>query len=754
MIHSSGDHGVGSPAIVLEPKLRAPSPRPEQLVRPRVLELLVEAPERKLTLISAPAGYGKTTLATQWRQVEQADMPFAWVSLDEQDNDPVRLWRHIVEALRRVAPTEYFGADVLAGMSAVGQRLATVKLPVLINELADSPRRMILVLDDYQLITESDCHELLAFFVEHLPENVHVVLSTRSDPPLPLGRMRAGGEINEIRAEQLAFSEGEATRLLNESMGLGLELRDILLLWERTEGWPAALYLAALSLQMRADRHAFIKSFTGSSGYIVDLLSQEALAGLEEQTRDFLLKTSVLRRMTGPLCDAVADRDGSGMLLRDLARSNLFVVPLDDQGDWYRYHHLFSDMLFYKLKNSQPELVPVLHSRARAWLEGEGLLDPAIRHAVAGEDYERAVALISRHWFRYMAAGQTATIERWLEALPLEMISRNAALALARAWLSAQYGRRKETEHFLTLAESRTGKEPHSDGATSVEVGAALLRAIFGYGGIQSSVEAARRAAALEPEQTLPLTALVRYALGVSSYRSGEVLRSRKPLEDALALIGSDQPVLRIAALFALSSVAVDEMSLEEAESLAREACALVERFRLRGIPQATLAPIALGRALAEQGKLHEARFELESGLSERRRFPGLSPWPSFLGLLALSRVRSARGDRTEAKEVLAEARAVLKDSPEAAMFHERLERQERKLRARNPQEGVLNEELTGRELDVVGLLDSELSTRQMGQRLYLAPSTVRTHIKSIYRKLGVSSRTDAVEEARARGLI
>lgn len=751
MIHTSGDPGVASPAIVLEPKLRAPSLRSEQLVRPRVLELLEEAPERKITLISAPVGYGKTTLVTQWRQAQEADVPFAWVSLDEQDNDPVRLWRHIVEALRRVVPTEGFGADVLARMSAAGQRLVTINLPVLINELADSPHRVILVLDDYQLVTENDCHELLVFFVDHLPENVHLVISTRSDPPLPLGRLRARGEMNEIRVEQLAFSEEDAACLLNEKMWLGLEPGDILLLLDRTEGWPAGLYLAALSLQKREERHAFIESFGGSSRYIVDLLGEEVLAGLDEQTREFLLRTSVLRRMTGPLCDAVADTEGSGMLLRELARSNLFVVPLDGQGEWYRYHHLFSDLLLYELRSSRPELAPVLHGRARVWLEGAGFLDPAIRHAIAGGDYECAVALITRHWFGYMSAGQTANIEQWLEALPQDLITRDAALALVKAWTSALYGRREETERFLALAESNPGEGPLPDGATPVAVGAALVRVLFGYGGVQSSVEVARRAAALEPS---PRTVLVRYALGLGLYYSGEVSRSRKPLEEALALIKADQPVLRIAVLFALSSVAVDEGRLDEAESLAREACALVDGFRLRGIPQATLAPIALGRALAELGKVDEARSELEGGLSERRMFPGLNPWPGFLGLLALARVRSARGDRAGAREVLAEARSTLDDFPDAAMFHERLERQERKLRTRNPREGAFSEELTGRELDVVGLLDGELSTRQMGQRLYLAPSTVRTHIKSIYRKLGASSRREAVEVARTRGLI
>jgi LuxR family transcriptional regulator, maltose regulon positive regulatory protein len=294
-----------------------------------LLTLLGESSDHKATLISAPAGYGKTTLLAQWGQAEEADLSFAWVSLDEQDNDPVRLWRHIVEALRQAVPEEDFGADVLVGMGAAGQKLVEAPLPMLINELAELPYQVVVVLDDYQVLTEGDSHESVAFFIEHFPENVHLVISSRTYPPLPLGRLRARGELNEIRAEQLAFSEEEATRLLNEKMGLDIGTDDLSVLFERTEGWPAAIYLAYLSLHQREDKHAFIASFGGSNDYIVDLLIEDVLAGLSEEVRAFLLMTSVLRRMTGSVCDAVVGRESSGKLLRELARSNLFVVPLD-----------------------------------------------------------------------------------------------------------------------------------------------------------------------------------------------------------------------------------------------------------------------------------------------------------------------------------------------------------------------------------------------------------------------------------------
>src|SRR5215207_7472200 len=269
-------------------------PRPEQLDRPRLLELLGESLHRKLTLISAPAGYGKTTLLAQWREADKDSLLFAWVSLDEQDNDPVRLGRHILEALRQAAPEEDFGTDVLVGMSVARQRFIETSGPMLINELAELSQRVVLGLDDYHCITKDDSHESVAFFAEHLPENVHLVLASRSDPPLPLGRLRARGEMNEIRDEQLAFSEEEAAYLLNETMGLDIGSDDLGLLLERTEGWPAGLYLASLSLQKREDKHSFIESFGGSNRYIVDLLGEEVLAGLSEEVREFLLKTSIL----------------------------------------------------------------------------------------------------------------------------------------------------------------------------------------------------------------------------------------------------------------------------------------------------------------------------------------------------------------------------------------------------------------------------------------------------------------------------
>jgi LuxR family transcriptional regulator, maltose regulon positive regulatory protein len=719
-----------------------------------LLNQLDAGPARKLTLIGAPAGYGKTTLLNQWRRAEESNRPFAWVSLDKQDNDPIRLWRHIVEALHRVTPGERVGADALAGPGIVATDLVETTFPMLINDLAELPCRVVLVLDDYHLITNGECHETVGFFIEHLPEKIHLVISTRSDPPLGLGRLRARGEVNELRIEQLAFSEEETTSLLGERLGLRIGRADIDELLERTEGWPAGIYLAALSMRGR-DPHAFVSSLRGRSRYIVDLLAEEVLATLSEEERRFMVRTSVLERISGSLCDEVLEMEGSGKLLRELAHSNLLVVPLDDGGEWYRYHRLFADFLLYELKNTDPKLVPVLHGQASVWFEREGQLDKAIEHATAAEEYERAGQLIARHWFGYVVTGHTATLQGWLNALPEDFVGRAAPLSIVEAWICALQGQREETERFLMLAEDSQYQGDLPDGTPSVEAGVTLVRGFFGYGGVEAWVDAAEQATRLENGRISPRRALACIGLGMGRYSSGDTAGARGLLEEGIRLTRSDQPVLRIAMLSFLSFAVLDEGHPKDAEALAREACALVDAFKLHAIPQAGLATIALGRVLAKRGNLAEAQTELENGLSARRKLPAMSPWPTLVGLLALAQVLIARGDRSEARAVLAEARAIVELYPDAGIFPDLLERQERKLRNTRPgRTGSMDGQLTERELEVLQLLDGDLPVSELGKLLYVSPSTIRSHVKSIYRKLGASSRKEAVEQGYTRKLI
>jgi LuxR family transcriptional regulator, maltose regulon positive regulatory protein len=755
MLEMSGSQASDSSSpMVIGTKLRVPSPRREQMLRPRLMELLDEGLDGKVTLISAPAGYGKTTVLSQLLASEEKNGSFAWVSLDEQDNDPIRMWRHIVEALALAMPGKEFGGSVVAALSVTGARVVDTVVSMLVNQLGEVPQKVSLVLDDYQFATNDECRESMDFFVEHLPDNVHLVLATRSDPPLHLGRLRARGALSEIRTEQLAFTEEETAYLLNEKMGLDIGPDDLAVLLDRTEGWPAGMYLAVLSMKGKEDAHGFIRSFGGSNRYILDLLGEEVLAGLPEAERAFMLETSVLSKMTGSLCDEVVGGEGSGELLDELARSNLFVVALDEYGGWYRYHHLFSDLLLYELKRSRPDLMPVLHGRASAWFEEEGLFEDAIRHALASSDYERAGKLLARHWFRYAVTGQLASLERWLEALPDDLTIRDAPLVLVKAWMCAIYGRREESERLLRLAESLPYAGRLPDGSAAVESETTVIRATFGYGSVKSMVATASRSAELATEQDSPWRMpLVKMALGQSSYLSGDISTARKSLDEALAMVTVDQPLWRIGALYLLSVVATDEGRLDEAESLAREARSLVETYIPHGSRETSAVYIALGRVFAERGKLDEAQTELERGLSASSS-QDVNPWTTLLGLLSLARVREARGDRAGARMLLDEARDVVEAYPDAGIFPELLERQEHELGQRRQRETALTEVLTDRELAVLRLFDGDDTYRQIGQSLYVSVNTVKTHVRSIFRKLGVSSRDEALERARKRALI
>src|SRR5215218_8749083 len=369
-------------------KLAAPAPRAGLIPRTDLQALLQTGLGAKLCLLDAPAGAGKTTLLAQWRATAGGGGRVAWVSLDEGDNDSTRFWTYVVEALRTVEPD--MGADALDALRHPSADLHRAVLPGLLNELSAAGSPLFLVLDDYHLITSQACHQALAFFLDHLPAGVHLVLSGRTDPPLPLSRMRVSGDMAEIRVGDLQFTGEEALELLNGAMGLQLAADDVERLVERTEGWAAGLYLAGLSLRGRQDPSAFIAAFHGENRHIADYLGEEVLARQPDAIRTFLLHTSILERLSGPLCDAVLETQGSARLLQELEHSNLFLVPLDDRRQWYRYHHLFAQLLRLELGASEPAQLPLLHQRAAAWHRQAGNLDEAIGHASAAGDFTQA----------------------------------------------------------------------------------------------------------------------------------------------------------------------------------------------------------------------------------------------------------------------------------------------------------------------------------------------------------------------------
>ncbi len=458
---------VPEPAV-LATKLHAPRQR-AVVDRPRLQARVVSGQLPALVLVSAPAGFGKTTLVADWFVNSRPDRwHTAWLSLDPTDDDPTAFWAGVVAALRTVAPGA--GADARSLLQAA-QPVETV-VRSLLNDLEAlaSPtgpgHETILVLDDYHVIESAEIHAGVAFLVDHLAPNVHLVLAGRADPPLPLARLRAGGELLEIRAADLRFTAAEAAAYLNEVMGLTLDESDVAALEARTEGWIAALQLAALSMQGRDDPAAFVAGFAGDDRFVVDYLAEEVLERQPPDVRRFLLHTAVLPRLSGPLCDAVTGTAGGRATLERLERANLFLVPLDDRRRWYRYHHLFADVLRARLLDEEPELLDTLHQRAAAWFEADGELPEAINHALAGHDTERAARLIELAVPALFRSRQELTARRWLTALPAELFADRPVLAIEAVGAVMVSGELTGVEHLLA------GIEPW------LEPGADLTRAV------------------------------------------------------------------------------------------------------------------------------------------------------------------------------------------------------------------------------------------------------------------------------------
>jgi LuxR family maltose regulon positive regulatory protein len=742
-------------------KLMAPAPRAGLLSRAGLQSLLQVGLEGKLCLVDAPAGSGKTTLLAQWRAAAGGDR-VAWVSLDEGDNDPARFWRYLVEAVRLVEPG--LGAGARAALGRQTADLYRAVLPELLNELSRVRSPLFLVLDDYHLVTNPTCHQTLTFFLDRLPASVHVALSGRTDPPLPLARMRARGELAEIRVAELQFTDEEALALLNGAMGLQLTAADVERLAERTEGWAAGLYLAGLSVRGREDASAFIAAFSGDNRHIADYLGAEVLARQPETIRRFLLRTSILERLSGPLCDAVLEAEGSAGLLAELERSNLFLVPLDNRRRWYRYHHLFAQLLRLELGHRDAKLIPTLHRRAAAWHRQAGNLDEAVHHASAAGDFDQAAALIARHWLTYWRQGQRATVARWLDGLPEEAIMANPPLAYVTAWIRGYSGASKQRMEAWLAVVGRDGSEGSlpdgvssegslPDGVSSLAFGANLARASLVFDDLGRSVAAGRQALELAGPDSEQFWWMAQSALGHALYLSGQAAEARPDLEELVARVpAAAQPVAVVLALAVLSLLAGDQGDDDIALAMARRAAATADMQGLSAEPMCGIAYAALGRAMARQGELTQAEAQLERAL-EPVGIESMVMQRAF-ALLLLAPVRRSRGDLAAARALVGQARELIERSTDPGMLASLLERTERALASAPHRRAEAAAPLSERELVVLRLLPTELSTQEIGRELSVSVHTVRSQVQAIYRKLQASTRAEAVEQARKLGLL
>jgi LuxR family maltose regulon positive regulatory protein len=742
--------GSRGPDIVWA-KLWPPATRAGLLPRASLRAQLQVGLEGKLCLVEAPAGFGKTTLLSQWRAVVGAGR-VAWVSLDQGDNDPTRFWACVVEALRTVEPG--VGASALAALARPSADLYRAVLPGLLNELSSPGLPLFLVLDDYHLITNPTCHQTLTFFLDHLPADAHVALAGRSDPPLPLARMRARGELAEIRVADLQFTNQESSELLNGSMGLRLGAEDVERLAERTEGWAAGLYLAGLSLRGRQDPSAFIASFKADNRHVADYLTAEVLAREPDTIRRFLLCTSILERLSGPLCDAVLEAHGSAGLLAELERSNLFLVPLDDRREWYRYHHLFAQLLRLELASREPALLPDLHQRAAAWHLQAGNLDEAIGHASAAGQCTEVAGLVARHWLTYWRRGLRATVARWLDGLPEEAIVADPAVAYVAAWIRGHSGASKEqTEAWLAVVGRDGNGGTLPDGVSSLAFGANLTRAALVFDDVGRSVAAGRRALELAGPESLQFRWMALSALGHAQYLAGQAAEARPQLEELVRRVPADeQPVAVVLALAVLSLLAGDQDDDHTAMALARRAAATADTHGLSAEPICGIAYLALGRALARQGELTEAEAQLERAL-EPVGIDSMLLQRAF-ALLLRAPVRQGRGDLPGAQALVDQARELIEGFADPGSLAALLEQTDQALAAPPRRRAHPAAPLTERELVVLRLLPTPLSTRAIGHELSVSVTTVRSQVQAIYRKLQASTRAEAVAQARELGLL
>ena len=668
-----------SEQVLLVTKLARPSVGADLVPRPRLVSQLQLGIQRPLTLIAAPAGFGKTTLLSTW--LEHAPLRSAWVSLEHDDDDLTRFWSYVFTALERAHPGSGESALALLQGSTL-QQLPPIEtvLTVWINGLAALSNEVVLILDDYHLITAPPIHRSVTYLVDHLPHQLHLVMATRADPPLPLARLRTRGHLTEIRAADLRFTSKETSAFLTRTLGLNISGEGIAALEARTEGWIAGLQLAGLSMQGRQDIPAFLKAFTGNQRYIIDYLIEEVLARQPEHVQTFLLQTAILERLQGSLCEAVIGEHGgeasgevSGQaMLEQLEQANLFLVPLDDERRWYRYHQLFAEALRHRLQRKHPALVPELHRRASAWYEQQGLTHDAVHHALAASDFAQAARLIEQTAELTAKRGELATLRAWLEALPDELLRSRVELCLWQGWLLALSGQFDAAERLLQDLERTLGttSSPLTSTISSVKPQrldedrrlveyfgrVAAIRAFIAFrrGNAQRTIDLALQALEQLPEDQAA-RGLVAWYLGIAYLWSGELAAGAASLAESRAISqAAGNSYAAFMATFELAQMQARQGYLHQADQSYQQALELVAE---RGGREASIGPIYVGRGelQREWNDLDTAAHSLQEGIAHCQQTGNASIM--LLGHITLARVKQAQGDAAGADMLIQKIR-------------------------------------------------------------------------------------------------
>jgi LuxR family transcriptional regulator, maltose regulon positive regulatory protein len=662
---------AGGPGGLLATKLYLPRALPGFVARPRLLERLEEGLARGLVLVCAPAGFGKTTLLADWAWAGR--WPVAWLSLDEGDNDPVRFWRHLVAALDRARPGIADRVVGLLGPPAPPSFEGLVT--ALINQLAAQAEQdqVLLVLDDYHLIDAQAVHASLEFLLQHRPPGLRPVLASRSDPPLPLARLRARGQLAELRAAELRFTAEEAAAVLGEAVGSDLPLPDaaVVALAARTEGWAAGIQLAALSLREQRDVAGFVATFSGSHRYVLDYLAEEVLDRQPEHIASFLLETSVLARLSGPLCDAVTGRTDGQALLERVERANLFLVPLDEVRGWWRYHQLFADLLQARLRQGRPERVRELHRSAAGWCERHGLVEDAVRYALAAGDAVWAARLVERHADALFLGSEGATLRRWLAALPGELADARPRLLLVRALQNLVSGRVEAVEGLLDAAEHAWNAgavdaefEPSVGRAASLIVNVpatvALGRAYLAElrGDADHTVAFARRALAEAGEGERMVESHAGGYLAMADWLGGRLEEAERGLSSSIAgWRAAGERYLAVRGCHQLGQMQRAQGRLDAALATYRAALEIAAAPGRPGLPTAGVAYVGMAEVAYQRDDLDTALEHVTQGIALCRQLA--HPQPLAIGLATLAWIRQVAGDPAGALEAMGEAAQV-----------------------------------------------------------------------------------------------
>ncbi len=648
---------------LLRTKFYVPAVRSNQVSRPRLIDLLNEGIDRKHILVSAPAGYGKSTLVSKW--IKETGIPSAWLSLDVGDNDPTRFLQYLLTAFQPVAPGI---EDDIPDMLRPAQYENIINH--LTNQLASIPEPFVLVLDDFHVINAEAVLKVVAFLMEHLPHQMHLILITRIDPPLPLSRLRAGNQLVDIRADQLRFTHDEITAFLNDTMGLKLSAGDLSAIEARTEGWIAGLQLAALSMQSSKDIHGFVSAFTGSHHYIMDYLVEEVLRLQPKKIGDFLMQTSILDQICGPLCESVINADPEGPIdgqatLESLEKMNLFVIPLDDERRWYRYHHLFAEVLRKRLEQHYPDSLSRLHQRASVWFEQNGLIPEAIGHSLTAGDYDRAIQLIEQNGGLLIISGEVNTLANWIKAVEAQARTR-PWIQILKGWVYTITGFPERVEEVLQTAERMIASQETPTGFNVMRGAIATARAYSTYQVGESAQAASFARQALEYLTDTDLTSgilrtIAAALLGDASAMNGELEEARQAYLRAKQIgqaVGDIHLVILVNSN--LGYVLVEQGRLHEAMAIYSETLEIATR------PDGKKLVIA-GRVLGEMSQVSYEWNNLETATEQARQGVTLcnywgAPEYEAVGLLALARAEQVKGNQPAVLEAMYSAERLVSE--------------------------------------------------------------------------------------------